>query len=354
MNAQWTAFLQQASAACSDGQIAQFGVAEPGLRAALSGGLCCDLSQLGLIRLQGPDSDSFLQGQLTCDVRQLRAEHSLLGAYCSPKGRALACLRLFRHGDAIYLALPRELVETTLTRLRRYVLRSRTTLDDASDELVGIGVAGADSAQVLAARLGALPETVNGVTHSAAPDGSGITTLRLPGPVPRFALYGTAADLAVIWTALAPICVAADDTPWRLLDILAGLPSVYAATADAFVPQMLNLDVLDGISFQKGCYTGQEVVARTHYLGKLKRRMYRARLDSPHTPQPGDALFSAQADASQGAGRIVDAVAHPEGGQMLLAVALVHCAEQGTLQLGNAEGPVLHLEALPYAVEATA
>lgn len=350
MNEEWLDFLKQSGAVLAQGQPLRFGQPDAALRAALGGTICCDLSHWGLIVAQGVDAESFLQGQLTCDVRQVTAEHSRLGAYCSPKGRVLALFRLWRSGDAIYLALPRELVEATLARLRKYVLRAKLTLADASEQQARIGLAGPRIAELLTPLLGATPEEANGVL-SATVLGQTITVIRLPGAIPRFELHGPAAALAAVWTAMTPDVVFAGSEPWRLLDILAGTPTIYPATVDAFVPQMLNLERLDGISFQKGCYTGQEVVARTHYRGKSKRRMYLARVESPDAPQPGDPLFSPQADASQSAGRVADACRHPDGGYAVLAVVLIDCAEQGILQLGDACGPILRLESLPYGFE---
>ena len=323
---------------------------ESGWRAAVNDDWRSELSHHGLIAVRGPDADSFLQGQLTCDVREATLEHSLLGAYCSPKGRALACFRLFRRGDAVYLELPCDLVQPTLVRLNKYVLRAKVTLEDASDRLLRFGVAGSHAAALMTKQIGAIPEAVNGILHTAE-DESALTVIRLPGPMPRFEAHGPAPEMQALWKALDDPLRLTDIESWRLLDILAGIPAVYPETVEAFVPQMLNLDLLGGISFQKGCYTGQEIVARTHYLGKIKRRMYLARVDRLTAPQPGDPVFSPQADASQSAGQIVDACRHPDGGYAVLTVALIHCAEHGTLHLGKVNGPVLRLEPLPYRFE---
>lgn len=353
MNQQWHDVLKQFGAVMAQDQTLDFGQPLAELRAALEGTICCDLSHWGLIAAEGADAEAFLQGQLTCDVRQITAQYSRLGAYCSPKGRVLALFRLWRSGDAVCLALPRELVDATLTRLRKYVLRAKLTLSDASDRWVRIGVAGPQAAEWLTALLGAVPEGANEVAHSVV-DAQTLTTIRLPGAIPRFEVQGPVAAVAAVWTTLAPRVTLAGSEPWRLLDVLAGVPTIYPATVDAFVPQMLNLEPLGGISYQKGCYTGQEVVARTHYRGKSKRRMYLARMESPAIPQPGDSLFSPQADASQSAGRLADVCRHPDGGYAVLAVALIDCAEQGSLQWGDAGGPLLQLESLPYEFEAAA
>jgi len=348
MNAEWRAFLERAGAVLATDRVADFGRADAELRAALSGDILCDLSHLGLIAVCGPDSEPFLQGQLTCDVRQVTPEHSLIGAYCSPKGRALASFRLFRRGDDYYLELPRPMVEPTLARLRKYVLRAKITLNDASDALARIGVAGPDAARLLAAQA---TDSVTGMAAGDVLASSDVTVIRLPGTMPRYELHGPAPEIQAAWHGMIPDLTPAGAEPWRLLELLAGTPTVYPETADAFVPQMLNLELLDGISFKKGCYTGQEVVARTHYLGKLKRRMYLARVESPAPPRPGDPLFSPQTDASQSAGRLADACRHPDGGYLVLAVALIECAERGTLQLGDSDGPRLRLEPLPYGFE---
>jgi tRNA-modifying protein YgfZ len=354
MNAEWREVLEQAGARFDADQVAHFGQPDTELDAALSGDVCCDLSHLGLIAVRGLESEHFLQGQLTCDVRQVTARHSVIGAHCTPKGRALASFRLFQRADVYLLELPQPMVEIALGRLRKYLLRTKATLDDAGATLARMGVAGPNAANLLRDALGAIPEAVNGVVTTGDPDQAGVTAIRLPGSRPRFELHGPARDLAAIWKTLTPAVKPVGAEPWRLLTILAGMPTIYPETLEAFVPQMLNLQQLDGISFQKGCYTGQEIVARTHYLGKQKRRMYLARVDSPTHPCPGDPLFSPQADASQSAGQLADACRHPDGGYAVLAVALRECAEQSVLRLGDAGGPMLRLEALPYAFEADA
>ncbi len=345
MNAEWRDILERAGALVDTDSVLYFGQPEAELSAALAADICCDLSHFGLIAAQGPDTERFLQGQLTCDVRQVTAEHSLIGAHCNPKGRVLASFRLFRRGESYVLQLPSAMTATALIRLRKYLLMSKATLEDASDALARIGVAGPNAEHLLRSALGAVPATVNGVITTGA---GSTTVIRLPGRQPRFELHGSAPELSAVWNALKPNATPVGAEPWRLLDILAGMPTIYSETVEAFVPQMLNLQQLEGISFQKGCYTGQEIVARTHYLGKLKRRMYLARIDSPILPHPGDPLFSPQADASQSAGQLADACHYPGGGTVVLAVALIDCAENGILQWGDASGPVLQMQPLPY------
>ncbi|NJN46173.1 MAG: folate-binding protein YgfZ [Candidatus Competibacteraceae bacterium] len=264
MKSDWLAFLKGFGAMPGPQGVLHFGAPEQERQAALSSKVLCDLSVHGLIKVSGADAETFLQGQFTNDVRQVTPEHSQLSAYCSPKGRMLACFRLFRHGDDYYLRLPQERVEVILKRLRMFVLRSKVTLADAGEEWLCLGVVGTGAIQRLTDYLGALPTSVDSVVH-----GQGMTVVQVPGIEPRFELYGGLQDCQNFWTALAGQATCVGSEAWRLLDILAGVPNVYDATAEAFVPQMANLQLLHGISFQKGCYTGQEIVARTHYLGKL-------------------------------------------------------------------------------------
>jgi len=349
MKPDWIDFLTQAGAVLGADSVLHFGNPEEELRAATGGDLLCELSHQGLIAAAGANAETFLQGQFTNDVRRVTPEHSQLSAYCSPKGRMLASFCVFRRDASYYLRLPRERVEPILQRLRLFVMRAKVTLEDASDALVRLGLAGPDAAVLLTEALGKAPSRVDGVVRIGD-----ITVIRLPGIPPRFEIHGGPESLKELWTKLASRARPVGAEPWHLLDILAGIPTVYAETAEAFVPQMVNLHLLNGVSFRKGCYTGQEVVARTHYLGKLKKRMYRAYLAGDHVPRPGDELFSPQADASQSAGKIVDACRHPDGGYEVLAVALIDCAEGGTVQLGNAQGVALEFRPLPYSFEHTA
>lgn len=337
----WRRFLA-ARGACFDSEDrVRFDVADSG-SSAPDAGLLFDLSHLGLIAANGADAEIFLQGQLTNDISALSATRTQLSSHCSPKGRMLATFLVLRLGDAICLQLPRERLPETLKRLRMFVLRARVNLEDASDRWVRIGVAG----QAVEARLEALGLCVPDRDNALA-EIDGASVLRLPAPLPRYELIGSVERLGALWDGLRSACHPCDEDGWALLDIRAGLPTVYTATADAFVPQMANMQLIDGVSFTKGCYTGQEVVARMQYLGRLKRRMYLAEVGSPVPPTPGDELESPGSSSGQGAGIVVDA--RPVGADRyeLLAVAEIEAAEGGEVRLG-ARGPILTLKAPPY------
>jgi hypothetical protein len=262
------------------------------------------LAQLGLVEARGPDAAAFLQGQLSNDVRAVTPGHAQLSSYNSPKGRMLAVLHVLRHGDAFLLELHRGVLEAVLKRLKMYVLRSKVTLEPADRALFGL--AGPGAAAVLGA-LG-LPAPEAPLACAWAGD-TGV--LRRLGPAPRYTLLAPPAAGPALWERLAARAAAGTAQDWQRLDIEAGVPTVYPQTQDRFVAQMCNLDDLGGISFDKGCYTGQEIIARVHYRGAVKRHMEARRLDRP-PPAPGERLD---------AGEVVDAVADGAGSLALIVAA---------------------------------
>jgi folate-binding protein YgfZ len=226
------------------------------------------LFHLGALRFSGPDSLSFLQGQVSNDTRPLAQGRGILAAYSNPQGRVLAVMHLLPHSSGILAIVPRELVLPTIDTLRKFVLRAKVKIDDAGDLLQIAGTFGVDA---LASAGIAAP---SGEAYREA-DGVGIAAVNrdparcwVIGAAETLAQRGLAGD--------APPALIEHD--WRLADIRAGLPQIYSSTREAFVAQMLNLDLIDGISFSKGCYTGQEIIARTQHLGRIKRRMHRLEL----------------------------------------------------------------------------
>jgi tRNA-modifying protein YgfZ len=346
MIAGWRDFLVNAGAELIDDRVSSFGNPDLERRVVTTGGVICDLSHFGLIAFVGEDARTFLQGQLTNDVRLVNDRSSQLTALCSPKGRMLANGRLFQRDDTLLLRLPSEMLVPVMNRLRLFVLRAKVSIEDASAALVRMGLSGPSAEAELHEAVGAVPGEVDEVVQHG-----GLTIIRVPGPHPRYEIYGERAALEKVWTALDVRAAPVGAEPWALLDIVAGIPTVYPQTADAFVPQMANMELIGGVSFRKGCYTGQEVVARSQFLGKLKRRMYRAHVDADTAPQPGAELHIPGSESGQSAGKIVDARPHPDGGFEVLAVLLIAAAESGNVRLGDEDGPVLQLATMPYSLE---
>jgi len=345
MNSLWRSFLESRSAHIDAAGRVRFPAAPTEADCALMA-----LSSLGLIAVAGPEAEPFLQGQVTNDVTRLSTAVSQLGSHCSPKGRMLASFRAFKRDEVIYLQLPRTQVAALTQRLRMYLLRAKATIeDDASERFITIAVAGTCAPSLLASRLEAVPTQENEVTHADE-----LTTIRIPGPTPRFQLLGSVSALEGLWDDLTVTATVVNDELWSLLDIRTGIPTLYRQTSDAFVPQMVNLQLLDGVSFKKGCYTGQEVVARMQYLGKLKRRMYLGQVGTDNPPAPGDALHAADSRSEQAVGRVVDACSNGEGDYELLAVVEIQAAERGEVRLGSPDGPLLSLRDPPYGFPAVA
>jgi len=306
------------------------------------------LPETGILSLSGKDAAKLLQGQATCDILGLPPGRTTLGALCTPKGRAVALFRVLRLEDRILLLLPQELLETVRQRLQRYVLRADVGIADVSGRWAAFGLIGEQAADAALQTLGLPPLAQDNEAEGQGGLLASFYAIRIPDPgSPRVLVLVDSAKADGIGRFLEGHGFGRLDAGrWRLEDIRAGLPAITAATVEEFVPQMLNLDLVGGISFNKGCYTGQEIVARTHYLGNLKRRMFRLAGAEGPLPQAGEMLH---ADGQEGHGVVVAAAAAPEGGFELLAVMNVNWAEDGAALFKTAHGSRLSLSDLPYA-----
>ena len=270
---------------------------------------------LGVLAFRGADAARFLQGQLSADVEKLTEGASTLAGLHSPQGRTVAVLALLRtSAEEILAVLPRELVPAVEQRLRKFILRAKVKIEDASEAL----------------RVAGLP--VDSPADGPALDWFGRRLLLMPSA--RDGEFSSAAS---------------ERADWERADITAGVPQIYTATSEAFVAQMLNLDLLGAIAFDKGCYTGQEVIARAHYRGRVKRRLQRWHASSSNVPRPGDSARTAEGRALT----VVRAAPGVNGGWDLLAVGTfasgaAESAETAPTQLGAmvVEGPL----PLPYSL----
>lgn len=341
----WTDFLATRGALFDRQSVASFGDPAGELAAARDHAVVCDLAPLGVLRVTGPDAADFLQGQLTNDVVSLAPGASQLTAWCSPKGRMLANFLVRRIDSAAFeLMLPVTLLEAVRTRLSLFVLRSKLTISDASGASVRLGVGGPDASVAIRSVLGDAPALLRSMTTT---DGA---VVALHGG--RFVVHTGPQQATALWDRLAAAMRPAGFPVWQWLTIQAGVPVITPPTADQFVPQMANWDALDGVSFQKGCYTGQEIVARTQYLGRLKERLVLAHVDA-EAPVPGDRLYSPAFDG-QPCGTVVNAASAPGGGADLLAVMQLAARDNGAVHLGAPDGRELALLPLPYPLPAAA
>jgi len=287
----------------------------------------CPLSHEGVLAVRGADAAKFLQGQLTCNLNYLSDTQASLGARCTQKGRMQSSFRILLQGDGVLLAMASELLEPQLADLKKYAVFSKSKLTDESAAWVRFGLSNAD--QALASLGLELPAETDSVARSDT-----LIAIRVsPG---RSELWVPVEHTEAVRAQLATQLQPADLNQWLLGQIRAGIGQVMPQTRELFIPQMLNLQAVGGVSFKKGCYTGQEIVARMQYLGKLKRRLYRLSLDATELPEPGTPLFAPSHNSA--IGEVVIA-AKADQCVELLAVLQAEAADSGDVHLGALEGP---------------
>ncbi|MFC6337342.1 folate-binding protein [Pseudomonas sp. CCM 7891] len=299
----------------------------------------CPLSHEGVLAVRGADAAKFLQGQLTCNLNYLSDTQASLGARCTQKGRMQSSFRILLQGDGVLLAMASELLEPQLADLKKYAVFSKSKLTDESPAWVRFGLTGADSA------LASLGLELPPETDSVARTDELIAIRVSPG---RTELWAPVSQADTLRNQLAAQLREGDLNQWLLGQIRAGIGQVMAQTRELFIPQMLNLQAVGGVSFKKGCYTGQEIVARMQYLGKLKRRLYRLSLNASELPTPGTPLFSPSHNSAIG-----EVVLAAQAGPVieLLAVLQAEAADAGDVHVGTLEGPGLQLLDLPYSLD---
>lgn len=326
----WQDFLQQQSSSTPD--------LSAQLTACANGTVITDLSNRGLIKLTGDDAVTFLQGQLTNDVKALNGTNSQFAGYCTAKGRLLSLFFAFSVDGAIYLQLNRALTESIIKRLKMFVLRSKVTISDES-QTVRIGLSGKNAVHLLAKFFPNVPETPHTLTRH-----ENTVVIRLPSVTPMFEIVTDENQAATLCTAINIESMLVSEEAWNWLEIQAGIPEISPETQEAFVPQMVNLDALGGINFKKGCYTGQEIVARTHYLGSVKRRTQLAHIQSETEPKAGEDILDSN---QQAVGQIVRVSPAINSGFEVLAECRLENIEQGKVYW---QTHALEIKALPYTL----
>ena len=334
MNPNWRSFLESANGSfdSDSSDLLNFGDASGELLAASQQTVLVPLTHFGLIQANGDDAKSFLHGQLTSDINHLaeaRAQHS---GWCSAKGRLQASFLVWRDADSYRLLLAADLQEATQKRLQMFVLRAKVKLTSLTDDSAALGLAGPHAAAALADA--SLPCPAEAMATAIQDE---ITVIRLE--TERFIVIAPQAALVGLWQKLSVKARPAGVPVWRWLDVKAAYPLVTLATKEEFVPQMADFDKIGGVSFQKGCYPGQEIVARTQYLGKVKRHLFR--LNSQHPLKAGGQLYSPD-NPDQACGMVMSAAPAPGGGFAGLGVIQSNFSD--IVHLDSREGP--QIEAL--------
>ncbi|MCA7998959.1 CAF17-like 4Fe-4S cluster assembly/insertion protein YgfZ [Burkholderia metallica] len=306
---------------------------------------CMPLPQFGVIDVAGDDAATFLHSQLTNDIEHLDAASARLSGYCSPKGRLLGSFLTWRAGHGVRLLVSKDVQPAVQKRLSMFVLRAKAKLTDASDTLAVVGFAG-DVRDALSGIFDALPDGVH-----VKVDGPAGTLIRVPDAAgrKRYLWIGPRAEVDARVAALGNTLPIVSPAVWDWLDIRAGEPRITQPAVEQFVPQMINFDVIGAVNFRKGCYPGQEVVARSQYRGTIKRRTALAHVaGDTDTVHAGVELFHSD-DPGQPCGMVVNAAAAPAGGVDALVEIKLAALDSGTVHLGSADGPALTFDTLPYA-----
>lgn len=305
----------------------------------------CALDQGGILYVGGEDASDFLQNQLSNDINHIDAGRCQLSSCSNSKGRMYGVYRVIQIEGGYLLLMPHSIVSEVMQRLQKFVLRSKVVLADISDSFASFTLT-TDIQDIYSSEN--LPTDIHQVLQTDS-----LISVRLHAPVGRLRfllLSNDATEAQSLWQGFAQQLAINETLHWNLMEIESGVPTLYPPTQDAFVLQMCNLDALDGVSFKKGCYPGQEVVARTHYLGKLKRRMFLAEITTDECPQPGQELTSIGQSKSDGSGKVVDAVKTGENRCLALLVAVIKKAEAGELVLVNQPQSSIRLLPLPYSL----
>ena len=316
----------------------------------LADGFVAPVGGLGLIAVSGDDAATFLHGQLTNDVEHLTPSSARLAAYCTPKGRVMASFLMWRNDTSIFLQLSRDIQVALQKRLAMFVMRAKAKLHDASADgatSVLLALGGSKAGTALAPWFEVLPAAPYDKTEHALG-----TLIRVADALgaPRYQWLMAPESAVQVWPVLAAALVIGGDDAWDLSEVHAGVPRIALATQEQFVPQMINLELLGGVNFKKGCYPGQEIVARSQYLGKLKRRTTLASI-ADTAVKAGDEVF-ATSDPAQPAGMVVNAAPNGADGVDALVELKLAALDEASVQWGAAGGPALSFLAMPYVLDA--
>ncbi|WP_373018827.1 folate-binding protein YgfZ [Thiomicrorhabdus sp.] len=347
----WQNFMvEQGAQFAEKGTIKTFGHADLERYLIKHGPVVTSLAHQALLKVSGSDANTFLQGQLTSDINDVSANKAQLSSYCDPKGNVLAIFLIFKYQGDFYLSFDGSLKETIQKRLSMFVLRSDVQITNAGQELIHIGFGGEFGDLDIQRRLETKVKAVYESGHVEAEGMEDVFVVKVPGPYHKYDLFGPVEQIKQAWLKLRDNSDLTNTQDWNLLNIAAGIPEITAANAGTFTAQFLNLDKLEAINFKKGCFPGQEIIARIHYRGKVTKRMLRIRLEETVDLAPGDTLTLHDNSGKNHNLEVINSNPDILGGTRCLAV--------GTLKsLGNVEGNLMSesgqlatIEPLPYSI----
>lgn len=351
MNTTWQQFLQQQGAQLTEnGAVKTFGQPELERFLIKNGPVLSSQTHQGLLKVSGEDAFSFLQNQLTNDLTEITEQQAQLSAWCDPKGQVLAIFTLFKQAEDYYLMFDGSLKAPIQKRLQMFILRSKVTLTDMTQEWAQIGYAGEFANLDIQRLLKNKNQNLYQVTHCSLESDNDLIIVKLPGPYHRYQLIGNTQSLQTAWQTLRKQTDPTNNQDWNLLDIAAGIPQINQTNQGQYLAQFLNLDKLNAISFKKGCFPGQEIIARMHYRGKVTKRMLRLHLDDPLSLNPMDSLNIQDETGKTFKFEIV--LSNPDvlKGTLCLAITTLKPLTQAQGQLKLENGTHVTIEPLPYEV----
>ena len=292
MNKDWKNFLLENGAQAQQTNTFYFGDEASNNLKAQEGDIICDLSQFSTIVVAGADAAEFMQGQFTNDIKFVDSEHSQLSGFCNNKGRMIANFRLYSHQQNYFFSPRSDLVEKSISHLQNYILRAEVAIQDVSEQLIHLGVSGEMAVDLLSPFMDNINHEIDSISHNES-----YIFIRVAGNKPRYEIFCDLQHAKALWQQVSKQAEPVNSKSWDFLNIQAGLPFIDNSTSEEFVPQMVNMELINGVSFTKGCFTGQEIVARMHYLGKLKKRCYKVHIETDNEPANGDKLFAENARA---------------------------------------------------------
>ncbi len=308
------------------------------------------LKQTGLLSLEGDDAVSFIHGQLSNDIEHLGSNQARLAAYCNPQGRMLALFNAWKSSGKVWLTIPRDILATLLKRLQMYILRAKVTISDESDNMAILGIGGEKGGEALSKWFETLPSEPFGKTEN---EYGVLVRVADAFGFPRYLLTIAEERLQAIESELSSTLSVCDESGWTMGDIKAGVPQITLPVQDRFIPQMVNLEQAGGLSFKKGCYPGQEVIARSQYKGTVKRRMFHGMVELPFEADPPvDVNMTAGTDivdsTGQACGTVVCSARRDNSRVDFLAVVQTEAISNDALRAEKADGPMITWIPLPY------
>lgn len=347
----WLDFLKSQGAQFDDNdKITSFGQAELERFLIKHGPVVTSLTHQALLKVSGSEAKDFLQAQLTSDINEVTENKAQFSAYCDPKGNVLANFLVFIYKDCYYLSFDGSLSESISKRLSMFVLRSDVKIEEVSHELIHVGFAGEFGDLDVQRRLETKVKDVFETGMIALEELKDILVIKVPGPYHKYSLFGPAATMIEAWKNIRTNADVTNNYDWKLLDISAGVPTVTTETAGQFTAQFFNLDKFDAINFKKGCFPGQEIIARIHYRGKVTKRMLRVHADELLELNAGDNLVLKDENDKSFKFTVVSANPDVLNGTLCLAISTIKSLESAEGDLKTESGQGATIEPLPYKI----